>query len=350
MKNKKIIITLAIVLIILVSIIVTISVVKGNIIIKAENNKKEEKQEIDTAIEREATFDFSSANQDEISNLFYSFAIPKTKNGNWDSTKGIPIEHLRNSLKNLENSNSFANIVARQFEIIKFDSLSNIEKDYLDLYLKLLFENLNASFLIEGDGTILNDFSIPSQLDLGTLEKVRVRTGDSEDVRNTQMVIKYRNNKVLNQKSEYSWITFTKTVHLNDMSGGTEILLYDSEFDPQNKQNFSEYSIDKLNEVISKSSQLIDLLIGYRDTVYLDVAKSKMKEKYDLKLKTIQEAKFNETPKIGMTKDKVKQTKWGYPNDINKYIFQWGTIEQWVYSKKGYVYFTNEVVTSIVEY
>ena len=52
-------------------------------------------------------------------------------------------------------------------------------------------------------------------------------------------------------------------------------------------------------------------------------------------------------PKIGMTKEEVRNSKWGTPDKINKDEYSWGTTEQWVYEHRGYIYFENGFVTSI---
>ena len=54
-------------------------------------------------------------------------------------------------------------------------------------------------------------------------------------------------------------------------------------------------------------------------------------------------------PKVGMTSYEVRQTKWGNPDKINKDTYSWGTTEQWVYKKYGYVYLRNGIVTSVSE-
>jgi tetratricopeptide (TPR) repeat protein len=51
-------------------------------------------------------------------------------------------------------------------------------------------------------------------------------------------------------------------------------------------------------------------------------------------------------PSIGMTADEVRNSTWGYPDDINKTVTSYGTTEQWVYGNK-YIYFRDGVVTSI---
>lgn len=50
-----------------------------------------------------------------------------------------------------------------------------------------------------------------------------------------------------------------------------------------------------------------------------------------------------------MSKTEVLATDWGNPNKKNVDTYSWGTTEQWVYDKYGYVYFKNDIVTSVSE-
>lgn len=52
-------------------------------------------------------------------------------------------------------------------------------------------------------------------------------------------------------------------------------------------------------------------------------------------------------PEIGMTADRVRKTRWGAPDSINSTTTARGTSEQWVYKHRGYLYFNNDVLTSI---
>lgn len=52
-------------------------------------------------------------------------------------------------------------------------------------------------------------------------------------------------------------------------------------------------------------------------------------------------------PEIGMTAERVRQTRWGRPDSINSTTTARGTSEQWVYKYRGYLYFNNDVLTSI---
>jgi hypothetical protein len=50
---------------------------------------------------------------------------------------------------------------------------------------------------------------------------------------------------------------------------------------------------------------------------------------------------------IGMTKDEVRASSWGRPQNINTSVYRFGTHEQWVYGGGNYLYFENGVLTSI---
>lgn len=54
-------------------------------------------------------------------------------------------------------------------------------------------------------------------------------------------------------------------------------------------------------------------------------------------------------PEIGMSAEKVLESTWGKPNDINKTTTKYGISEQWVYSLDRYIYLEDGIVTAIQE-
>lgn len=50
---------------------------------------------------------------------------------------------------------------------------------------------------------------------------------------------------------------------------------------------------------------------------------------------------------IGMTKEEVLASKWGKPKERNKSTNASGTSEQWVYGGRNYLYFDDDILTSI---
>jgi len=51
--------------------------------------------------------------------------------------------------------------------------------------------------------------------------------------------------------------------------------------------------------------------------------------------------------RIGMSEQDVLESNWGKPNDINTTTTASHVRQQWVYSYKGYLYFTDGILTSI---
>ncbi|ERN54331.1 hypothetical protein [Alkalihalophilus marmarensis] len=64
------------------------------------------------------------------------------------------------------------------------------------------------------------------------------------------------------------------------------------------------------------------------------------------KLRAIEKSK-NAKPRIGMTKEEVKNTDWGKPQKINRTTTAYGVREQWVYPNYKYVYLEDGIVTAI---
>lgn len=75
--------------------------------------------------------------------------------------------------------------------------------------------------------------------------------------------------------------------------------------------------------------------------------KEKMDEMFEGATEKWKESKEKAEPAIGMTKDEVLSSSWGEPDKKNIDEYEWGTEEQWVYDKKGYIYFEDGIVTSI---
>jgi hypothetical protein len=51
--------------------------------------------------------------------------------------------------------------------------------------------------------------------------------------------------------------------------------------------------------------------------------------------------------RIGMSKEEVLMSSWGRPESINTSAYTFGTREQWVYGNGHYLYFQNDVLSSI---
>jgi hypothetical protein len=54
-------------------------------------------------------------------------------------------------------------------------------------------------------------------------------------------------------------------------------------------------------------------------------------------------------PTIGMTKEEVRNSRWGEPEEINKTTTANIVYEQWVYPNYKYLYFEDGILTTIQE-
>lgn len=103
---------------------------------------------------------------------------------------------------------------------------------------------------------------------------------------------------------------------------------------------------DKINSLYDK--ELLDFTryfsyvnrISDRTIAQAEAAASKAQQDYNEKYFA---------PKIGMSAQKVLESTWGEPTDINKTTTKYGVHEQWVYYGGRYVYLEDGIVTSIQE-
>jgi len=74
------------------------------------------------------------------------------------------------------------------------------------------------------------------------------------------------------------------------------------------------------------------------------------KESYKAQKEKSDVEKYRDKPPvIGETKEQLKTSSWGLPNDINKTTTGDNISEQWVYGDEKYVYLDNGIVTAIQE-
>lgn len=77
--------------------------------------------------------------------------------------------------------------------------------------------------------------------------------------------------------------------------------------------------------------------------------KKKITDEEELEIVRKADTLVSEDPYIGMSREKLANSTWGSPEDINKTTYSWGTKEQWVYSGYRYIYLEDGVVTAIQE-
>lgn len=80
----------------------------------------------------------------------------------------------------------------------------------------------------------------------------------------------------------------------------------------------------------------------------VNIKKRITENEYKALLSKIDE-KVSEEPYVGMSREKLSNSTWGKPKDINKTTTKYGVSEQWVYSNYRYVYLEEGIVTEIQE-
>jgi hypothetical protein len=308
MKNKKIIIS------IIVLILIIVMAILGTFIIK---NKLEHTEETTTTYK---SLDDAIAG--------YYNEIAKIEN---EDKRGDLLDNLQNYFLNELNGTYYYNDFAWYIKDQKFEEF----EDTRTIYVK----NRNEVYIVPFSEEELSQ------------KNVKVNEIDS-----------------LDNAEKYKY----KVIELTPANGGADgigivMKLQSYNIDESAYSSFEEVKIDyyvkygyywmhgfwadlspngDYSEEIAKTIKMKDILRRYyknkEDAIAsMEVAKQKHEEASKPKVKT--------KPQIGMTESEVLQSTWGYPNKKNKDTYSWGTTEQWVYDNYGYVYFRNGIVSSISE-
>ena len=252
------------------------------------------------------------------------------------------------SLRKLKNDNLFAQKAIEIIDKTNYYDLEEYEKMYLDYYIKYNFFDLYSTW---------ND-----DKNMECIEAYIVSFESEEPCYLSQLYFKI---------DSYNANTYKKISLYKPADGSKKRMtegflerepIYDGEeFYFYNEDNVAKAkSVDenKLNNLIVEYKELIDFMRDYSKECYLPIMEANYKkdqEDYQRKKEEQKKAQEeeerlkNSIPKVGMTSEEVKKTKWGAPDKINKDTYSWGTTEQWVYNIRGYVYLKNGVVTSVSE-
>jgi len=330
--------------------------VEENVIL--ENRSSEEK--IDEAVdEKELTQDDIfriDAENDSVFSLVSEYKLEDTDQVEADV---MTFDELVKCFKELEDSNLFAKEFIRHANEVDYSNMSREEKVAFDTYIGLHFQ----------DNVVMKNRSI------GSFVEAWEGDGHATDKQDNKFNTQYYAFKF----SEYNSIetnAFSQYVFLlyYDMHGYYKALkvpdqffdkqygdycncLYDQDGKKALVTNFhgSVYvdpvDVDALNSIIDSNKEFIDFVIDYRNNYYapIRIAQLEAEREREEAQQADEEYWKNKIPEIGMSPEEVKKTSWGSPDKINKDTYEWGTNEQWVYSKKGYVYFRDGVVSSVSE-
>lgn len=310
---------------------------------KKDNTKIEKTKKADYEWEKltlnSNDYNFDDADKEEIINIFehlgfyHTFKDDIATDSDNEYLWGLTFKNLYNEMKTIENSNKFASLYIKEADKVDINNYSDLEIDFFDSYMKILFAYINSS---EVSSTIkVNDL-----LDVERLGKVtKVYTQNYNSDNNSENSNYYRLILYYFKKQD-TWIKVLST-DLGAGGDGNYVHFYD-EVDFPDGHSFDEMKPDIINNVIKQNYDYFNFLIQYRNKVYLNYVNKKIN---DYNNDTNKKYK----PEVGMTEKEVLNSTWGTPNKRNKDTYSWGTEEQWVYNKKGYIYFKNGIVTSISE-
>lgn len=273
---------------------------------------------------------------------------------------------LKQEMVELSTKNLFAKKFVEMSESVPYNDYDEVRRMAFDTYLKLLFRHYAAMTgntlgkFVEawsGDYKKFNTSVLFLKLEQDQMEVLdKIDYFDVRYDRNNGEIYQKSVEGALFKNKNSRIIYFTdsdSTATLYDFSADVSIYKPVKIFKAVNVKR-------KLNKMLVHNKEFIEFLISYRDDVYVptleEEAKAREEEQEELKRqqeieeqqRQIEKERFK-MPRIGMTAEEVRKTKWGNPNRINRDTYAWGIREQWVYNDRGYVYFEDGIVTSISE-
>lgn len=310
-------------------------------------NELVEENELESEVENEEITWKTDAQKEEIVNLMRYLRVSDTSSEN-------SFENWINEMRNLINNNLFAKKITEAIDETNYSELEEYEKSFLDFYVKqIIFDENSYSQKVlcydiqEHYGNITNAYKVNYDNKYSDIPKALLIRFDK------------------NQKTSYSFEYYVSFINENNIktqtnffkelkNGSTIYYIYSKNvtnitdsFTTSYPISIEEIDINNLEEILLQYNDIFQILIEYRDEIYKPIRDNELQVEYQEEKED--EDLSNSIPKVGMSASEVRKTKWGSPDKINKDTYSWGTSEQWVYNKYGYVYLENGIVTSVSE-
>lgn len=228
-------------------------------------------------------------------------------------------KELTENFKN-DNSNLFVKKFKEEYEKLNYPSMSQLEKDII-----------NGLIFAEADGTQYISFDKP-------IESAYIRTYEAEDGLQKPQIIALQSNF---KYYEDSYLMISRWNH--EYSNGSISVYHKAYYHRRTPSGdvFIPADVSEINRIIQDNKDFLDFMAEYI-SIKTDADLEEYREE-----ERIKEEKKSRQPEIGMTKDEVLEGAWGSPQRKNITENASGTHEQWVYSNGRYIYFDNDIVTSI---
>lgn len=255
--------------------------------------------------------------------------------------------------------NLFAKEIKEKTDKFNYPNLPQADKDILEVYINEMFKIIDTEVSKNDinnkkiNKAYWTDFTYLSSVTNATFYNRLLYISFEDD---PNILLAYRfdsNNTIFNatQNTFNGTLTDGLKVYFSEDGYGNNWTLYNENKKETVEITIKELDSNSLQQMIINSNDLLSFLKQYRDEVYKPIKdKQLQKEAEEKKEYQEKENKIKSSiPQVGMTPSEVRKTKWGSPDKINKDTYSWGTTEQWVYNKYGYVYFRNGVVSSVSE-
>lgn len=261
-----------------------------------------------------------------------------------------------NGILEYTQDNLFAKTIKEKADKLDYANLQQSDKDVLEVYINEMFKITSKGVSTTDinnkkvNKAYWSDFTYPSPAGNYTFKSrlLYISFDDEPD-----KILAYR---FTNDGDVYNTPVNTFDGTLTD---GLKVYFEDKYNDgwklhTETKTKTTEIIIKELDsnylqQMMTNGTDLLDFLKQYRDEVYKPSKDKQLQiEAEERAKKQAEEDRIkNSIPQVGMTASEVRKSKWGSPDKINKDTYSWGTTEQWVYNKYGYVYFRNGVVSSV---
>lgn len=235
-------------------------------------------------------------------------------------------------------SNMFAKEFVKQLNNTKYTQLDDIDRTIFEWYIRQTFDEDEHVFerkikQIE-QIFILDGYTPENEIDKFIIIKVKDFPSNQHNG-NIKYVVMHQFNQ------DMDVYTYTSEEIYEE---GTEVPVTVDNKDIAIK--LKKHNVDTYNNFIKNNKNFIDFLGEYK-SIYKRIRDAELTKQAEEE-KHLEQLKKS-IPRVGMTADEVRYTKWGNPDKINKNSYSWGTTEQWVYNDYGYVYISDGKVTSVSE-
>lgn len=327
--------------------------------------KNEDEKSLQTSFEEEIFEEEISDNIENIEEEAKTWQLDAKVNEVWSISEDFingnsgDIKSLNdwiNALRPFREDNLFAKEVVDRFEMDNISNMTDMEKDFISGYIQTLlyadlvdYSKMKVHFAYAAGYS--EDGSCSSEMEYNyrgifLYVKDTVTKGNYDYSNMFVNIFSFEDNSVNPDGVERHGVLNNSASKMPKDYG---ISLESTEGEIVGEGNkhivglhYFSVDVSQFNDILTNSS-LVEFVKEFRSEIVFPMQNAKIQEREKAK-----EDNKPKEPSIGMTEQEVLNSSWGSPKRKNIDTYEWGTKEQWVYSR-GYIYFENGVVTTISE-